>query len=375
MNTRGMTILILAALTLSACGADRGLRFEQAGVTANQVEPGSTSGSMRVKSAITVLSPPQTMTLAGNTIWASVQFADRNQAIQAVDARTAQVRGIVDLPFSVRAIAALTSTPNVIWMVTYKPAGGHWELQRLGTRVEPARSAARSEVPPRFGPFATLEPVLSLPGVTEFLGATNSAVWLLTYHKHRYTLWRCDTGTLRIARFPLAGAAMPGVAITSQRIFVLLPAHHRHAVSIQTRDASGRVIAESPLIQLDGQLLPRPVSVCGTQIIGVVYRRGVSVAVRLDPSESPPRYSKRLSLEANGSYVGASTFGDHCRSVWVATVEQSYPGPSLGFVTRLDTSSLEVTGRIGNIVASGLLWADGSLWASDVQHAAVLRIG
>jgi hypothetical protein len=33
------------------------------------------------------------------------------------------------------------------------------------------------------------------------------------------------------------------------------------------------------------------------------------------------------------------------------------------------------TGRIGNIVACGLVWTDGSLWVADALHAAILRIG
>lgn len=385
MNMRGLAILLLAALTLSACGPHRGLHFEQTGVTSGQVEPGSTSGSIHVKSATTVLSRPYTLTTQGHTIWAGVQFADRYQAMQAVGTDTAQGRGIVNLPPSVKVVAALASTPGVIWMLTYEPAGAHWRLQRLGTHVEPARSAARAIVPARRDSLATLEPVLSLRGSTELLGASNSAVWLLSYHKHSYTLLRCDARTLRVTRFPLTSDGRPGVAITPERVFVLLPAHRRHAVSIETRDPSGRVTATSPLVQLAGQLMSSAVSACGTQIAGFANRRGFTVVVRLDAAGSPPRYSRHFSALANGrrqaggyvtaSFGTASTFGPHCRSIWVATEEATYPGPSIGFVTRLDTSTLNVTGRIGNVVADRLLWTGGSLWVSDLEHAAILRIG
>jgi hypothetical protein len=385
MNFRTLAILLLAALTFSACGPDRGLRFQQTGVTASQVEPGSTSGAMHVKAAITVLSPPESLTLEGHTMWAGVQFADRNQAIQAVHPDTAQERGIVDLPFSVKFVVALASTPNVVWMLTIEQPGARWRLQRLGTSVEPARSAARAVLPASSDSVATLEPVLSLPRNAELLGATNSAVWLLSHHGHGYTLWRCDARTLRIARFPLTSDGKPEVAITPQRVFVVLPAPREHAVSIETRNASGQVITKSPSIQIAGQLLSGRVSACGTQIVGLSYRRGVTRAVRVDAAGSSLRYSNRLSTLTDGSrradgrfiasFGTASTFGDHCRSIWVAMEEQTYPEPISGFVVRLDTSTLKVTGRIGNLVASKLLWTDGSLWASDMEHAAVLRIG
>jgi hypothetical protein len=382
MNIRGLAILMLGALTLPAGGADRGLRVEQPSVTASQVEQGGTSGAIHVKAAITVSSPPYTPTLEGHTIWARVQFADRGQAIQAVDTDTAQGRGIVALPRSVQVGVALASTPNVIWMLTSGPPGTHSRLQRLGTRVEPARSAALAMLPARADSFAVLEPVLSFPRSTVLLGATNSAVWLLSYQGHSYTLWRCDVRTLRVARFALASQGIPGVAITPQRVFVVRTAQRRHAVSIETRDASGRVIAESPRIQIAGQFSSSPLtplSACGNQIVGSAYRNGAVVVLRLNAAGSPPRYSRDLSPPAKGlrvgGYVTASTFGDHCRSIWVAMMSQTYPQPISGLVVRLDASTLDITGRVGNVVASGLLWANGSLWASDIEHAAILRIG
>jgi hypothetical protein len=377
MNVRRLTMLLLVAVSLSACGPDRGLRVEQTGVTASQA-----SGSIHVQAAITVLSPPYTPTLEGHTIWAGVQLADRGQAIQAVDAGTAQGRGIVALPRSVQAGVELASTPDTIWMLTTEHPGTHSRLQRLGTRVEPARSAARAMLPAPVDSFAVLEPVLTFPRNTSLLGATNSAVWLLSFDKHGYTLWRCDVRTLRVARFALLSQGIPGVAITPQRVFVVRTAQHRHAVSIETRDASGRVIAESPRIQIAGQFISgffSPLSACGNQIAGSATRSGSVFAIRLDAAGAPPRYSRSLSSpgkdKRQAGYVAATTFGDHCRSIWVAMQTQTYPRPIAGFVTRLDASTLGVTGQVGNVVASGLLWADGSLWASDTEHAAVLRIG
>ena len=258
MNIRRLAILMLAAVTLSACGPDRGLRVEQTGVTASRPEPGATSGSIRVKAAITVSSPPHTPTLEGHTIWAGVQFADRGQAIQAVDMDSAEGRGIVALPRSVQVGVALASTPNVIWMLTSEPPGTHSRLQRLGARVEPARSAALAMLPARVDSFALPEPVLSFPRSTTLLGTTNSAVWLLSYEGRSYTLWRCDVSTLRVARFELASEGIPAVAITPQRVFVVRTARRRHAVSIETRDVSGRVIAESPEITIAGQFISGP---------------------------------------------------------------------------------------------------------------------
>ena len=382
MNIRRLAILMLAAVTLSACGPDRGLRVEQTGVTASRPEPGATSGSIRVKAAITVSSPPHTPTLEGHTIWAGVQFADRGQAIQAVDMDSAEGRGIVALPRSVQVGVALASTPNVIWMLTSEPPGTHSRLQRLGTRVEPARSAALAMLPARVDLVALPEPVLSFPRSTTLLGTTNSAVWLLSYEGRSYTLWRCDVSTLRVARFELASEGIPAVAITPQRVFVVRTARRRHAVSIETRDVSGRVIAESPEITIAGQFISGPVSplsACGDQIVGSVYQNGSVVALRLNAAGSPPRYSRDLLLPAKGmrggGYVTASTFGDHCRSIWVATMSQTFPQPSAGLITRLDAATLNITGQVENVVASGLLWADGSLWASDIEHAAILRIG
>jgi hypothetical protein len=103
------------------------------------------------------------------------------------------------------------------------------------------------------------------------------------------------------------------------------------------------------------------------------------VALRLNADGSHPTYSSDLSLSArtnpNADFVAASTFGDRCRSIWLAASNQTYPGPATGFVRRLDTATLKSTGRIDNIVASGLLWAHGSLWVADTEHAAILRIG
>jgi hypothetical protein len=382
MNIRRLAILMLVAVILSACGPDRGLRVEQTSVTASQPDPGDTSGSIRVRAAITVSSPPYTPTLEGHTIWAGVQFADRSQAIQAVDTDTAQGRGIVALPRSVQVGVALASTPNVIWVLTSEPPGTHSRLQRFGTRVEPARSAAVAMLPAQIDGFAVLEPVLSFPRSTTLLGATSSAVWLLSYEGHSYTLWRCDVRTLRVARFPLVSQGIPGVAITPQRVFVVRTAQRRHAVAIETRDASGRVIAESPRIKIAGQFVSgplSPLSACGNQIVGSVDRNGSVIVLRLNAAGSPPRYSRNLLPLAKGirvgGYVTASTFGDHCRSIWIAAMSQTYPPPSSGFVARLDASTLNITGRVGNVVASGLLWAGGSLWASDIEHAAILRIG
>jgi hypothetical protein len=370
VTIRRCVTLTLAALSLAGCGPSRGVRFEQTSHSTGIPESLGTRGAFRVEASVSLSAPPDGLIADGNTLWTVVRPANGLSELQAIDINETQARGSFELmnPAPTRrvpSIAGLASTPDVMWLLTYDGSAG-MQLQRLGTHVEPARSAALSARTSIERPSAELELVHSFSRPVRLIGVTDSAVWLMSYTALGDTLWRCDTSTLRMTRFALPSAA--GVAITSERVFVLLRAREPRTISIETRNAAGQVIRTSPPLRLADKPGLFLLSACGNEIVGSgVDRQGSSRIFRVPATGFPVTYSRKPIR----GYPEAIVFGEHCQRIWIATVS----AVGEGHITRLAASSLTATGQIGNIMPGALLWTNGHLWASDLEHAAILRIG
>lgn len=380
MNIRRLTILLIAAVFVAACGPSRGLRVEPANTPVDQLGADTVVGTTRVISGTTVFGQPGSLTSDGNTIWASLADPTRLN-IQAIESRTAHERGTVftqvgaQAAGSVRSQVTLASTPGTIWILV-RSGQGRSQLQHFATRQEPARSAARFASPEQLTRLLR-HPAVAFPPDTRLVGATGSTLWLVSHTGRGYTLWRYDTLAPKLAGTALASEGSPAVAVTSRRVYVLLQARLRRTVVIQTRDSSGNLIRQSSPLRIEGTFQPGPLGSCGNRIFGWTRDwRGDAVLIRIDASSSSVTYSSSLPPATRPVSLRAIAFSDHCENVWIATY--SYGGPGVlvtaGAVSRIQASSLKVTGQIDNILADALLWTHGSLWASDGAHGTVLRI-
>jgi hypothetical protein len=373
-------MLVLSTVIVTACGASRGLRVEPANTPVDQLGGDTVLGTTRVISGTAVFGQPGSITSDGNTVWASLTDPSR-LVIQAIDSNAAQERGIVFAQLLPQAEGtfsrqiALASTPGKIWILV-RPGQGQSLLQYFATRQEPARSAARF-VSPEQQTRLLRNPAVHFPNDTRLVGATESTLWLVSRTGHGYTLWRYETPASKLTGTALASVGSPGVAVTSRRVFVLLQDRLRRTVVVQTRDSSGKIMMQSSPLRIEGTFQPGPLGSCGGRIFGWTRNwRGDAVLFRVDADSSSLTYSASLPPATRPATLKAIAFSDHCQSIWIATY--SYGGPGVfvvaGAVSRLQASSLKVTGQINDVLADALLWTRESLWASDGRHGTVLRI-
>jgi hypothetical protein len=366
MNTGRITVLVLVTLVFTACGPSRGLRLERATPSADIVGADTKIGTTHVVSVTVVNGPPGPLASDGRQIWVSAP-AFGTVSVQAIASRPGTAGGVISMPYRGYLPAAIATTRGTMWILV-KPSQGHSQLLHIHTRQDPVRSVA-----PIFGrivaPRDLRRQALAFPRDTRLMGATRSALWLVSHTARGYSLWRRDLQTSKLSRFALASNGSPGVAVTSEQVFVVLQTRPPSTVVIQTRDLRGRITATSSPLRIDRTFQPAPLGACQDQIFGWARDSRGATLFRVAATGARPKYTETLPPLENPSKLRAMAFGNHCRDIWVATVSHSS-----GAVSRLSTSSLTVTGQINTSYIRALLWAHGSLWASDLEHNAVLRI-
>lgn len=368
MNTGRITVLVLVTLVFTACGPSRGLRRERATPSADIVGADTKIGTTHVVSVTVVNGPPGPLASDGRQIWVSVP-AFGTVSVQAIGSRLGTAGGFISMRYRGYLPAAIATTRGTMWILV-KPSQGHSQLLHIDTGQYPVGSVA-----PAFGGTRMVTPrdprqqALAFPRDTRLMGATRSALWLVSHTARGYSLWRRDLQTSKLSRFALASNGSPGVAVTSEHVFVVLQTRPPSTVVIQTRDLTGRITATSSPLRIDRTFQPTPLGACQNQIFGWARDSRGATLFRVDATGARPKYTETLPPLENPSKLRAMAFGNHCQDIWVATVSHAS-----GAVSRLSTSTLTVTGQIDTSYVRALLWAHGSLWASDLEHNAVLRI-
>ena len=373
MKTRALTVMaILAAAVFfaAACGPGGDLRVEQSVSGTDQIQADGKSPSLRIVSGTTTWGIPTSLTSHRGMMFASVD-GRYGVGVQAIDTRTSQALGTVITSYSPSSLTTVASTPTVIWVLT--SGQGSSRLTYFDTR-----NLETAQLLHTIGVQGTVDGMgqhpLILPSDTSLVGATTSALWLVTHDAHGYMLVRRDAHTSKVDRLALATSGAPGVAVTNRRVFVFLQARKSGSVRIQTRDSAGTVVATSLPLQIPG-FQPRSLRGCGDQIFGWTHSTHRASLFGVRSNGERLRFSKQLPpfvevfRAGDISGVNGIELSDHCRTVWAATAS----GYS-GVVSRLRASSLGVTGQINTSYISALLWMGWSLWGASVDHSAVMRI-
>ena len=365
MTRGGVAVLCALCLTVVGCGPERGFRVEQ------QVDgPADSAGrSLRIASGTTLAGLPYTLAADRATIWVSV-FGPRAPGVQPIASQTAEAGGFIFQPFRTELPLSIATTRGRLWILV-QPPQGHARLFNVKTQEQGALRVAHS-AGLGWSPSGIRRRALAFPRGTKIAGETASALWLRADTTRSHLLWRLDASTAELRRFELLSYGTPGIAVTPRGVYVLLRTRDPSIVVIQRRNAAGRLITQGSPLRLRGAFQPLPLAACQDQIYGwtrtahgaevfsagahgdgAIYSR--PLPPRIDPS-SPPRLT-------------AMALDNRCRNVWIGTISVA-----AGVVLRLRTSSLEVTGQVNTAFVRALLWERGSLWASDLQHHAVLRI-
>ena len=355
-------LLVLLGVLLSGCGAARGIRVEASDTPPDQVGRPTGDAAIRELSATPVSGLPTALVETGSTVWVSTYAP----GVQALDGRTGQLGGSIDTPSRAEVTPSIATSPGVLWILIRPDQGGSRLLHvafgaRSGEMTLTARQSLSSRMLPR-DPFA-------YPRQTRIVGATRSALWLVSRSGTGYALWRRDLRSAAVRRFALASAAPPAVAAGADRVYALLPTGGSGAVVVQSRTEDGTVLSTSAPIHLQGAFQPEPLVTCGDRIFGWTRTATGAALFALPATRGSPRYSPRLPPRARPSKLTAIALTQSCRSIWVSTVSGS-----AGVVSRLSSTSLAPSRQLETSYVRALLWTGRTLWASDLQHQAVLRI-
>jgi hypothetical protein len=261
---RSIALLLLVAI-VSACGPSRGVRLEPQGSPADQFGGEPPDSGIRIVSAVFMAGQPSSLAAGRGVVW--VSYAGRSAAgLQAFKPASGVASPVARFtPFPTFAPIAMATTPGVVWMLekplpTATEAVPDARLLRLGAPTQPARSLRSPPFPPD-----NLQPVApAFPRDTVLAGANDRALWLVSPADFGYSLVRRDATTSRLSRFAIQTNESPGVAVTPQRVFMLVPVG-RDTVVIQTRDTSGNVIAQSSAIRIP-YFEASPLVACGDRI-------------------------------------------------------------------------------------------------------------
>jgi hypothetical protein len=319
---------------------------------------------MHLLSATVVSGLPNFLVSTGDTIWVST-FAD--PGVRALDASSGQLGGAITTPTRASTWPSVGTTPGVLWILVRLEAGGsrltHLLVQRVPGRL------VRRPAGLGFSSRRLARDSVIFPRMTRIVGATSSALWLLSHTAAGYTLWRRDLHIATVRRYALASYGSPGVATDADRVYVLLQVRSPRGVILQTRMTDGRLLATSGVISTQGTFEPSPLAACDGDVFGWTRTALGAALFELHASAGVPRYSRRLPPLTRPSKLTAIAPGRNCRNVWVSTVSGA-----TGIVSRLRGSTLAVTRQIDAPYIRALLWARGTLWASDLAHQAVLRL-
>ena len=287
--------------------------------------------------------------------------------MQALDARSGQQRGEIDTPSRAAIWPSVSTTPGVLWILIRPDAGG----SRL-VHLPVLTATGHLSVPEAghvYGARLLARDRFSFPRMTRLVGATASALWLVSRTTAGYTLWRRDIRTASVRRFSLPSVGSPGLATGGDRVYVLLQTRSPRRVVVQTRDTDGEVTATSPPIAMQGTFEPTPLAACGGRVFGWTRNAQGAALFELRASAGVARYSGRLPPRIHPSKLTGIALDSRCENVWVSTVSGAE-----GVISRLRSATLSVTGQIDTSYIRALLWTGGTLWASDLEHQAVLRL-
>jgi hypothetical protein len=364
MKMRVAAVLGVICLTAAGCGPQRGLRVEHMDGSGN-----SAVGLIHIASGTTMPGIPDALAADGGTIWVSV-YGPRVSIVQPLATRTAQTGGFIESPFRSDLPLAIATTRGRLWILVQPPQGPA-RLLDVKTHERDALEVVRYA---RLGwsPRATRRRALSFPRSTKIAGATTSAVWLTADAGTHHVLWRLDAQSSELSRFELASHGTPGIIVTPRGVYVLLRTRLASMVVIQKRNSAGRVIRQSPPFRLRGAFQPGPLAACRDELYGWTRTPQGAELFRAEAHGNGAIYSQPLSPRVNSANpptVTAMTLDNRCRDVWIGTINEE-----AGLILRLRASSLAVTGRVNTAYVRTLLWTRGSLWASDLEHHAVLNV-
>jgi hypothetical protein len=365
MRARSVAFSALVALLATGCGAGRGIRTEPSETPLDQLVSGSPGTAVRVLSAIVVLGLPVSLVSTGDAVMVST-FA--SPGVQLLDSRTGRRGAMIDTPTRAGVSPSIAATPGVLW-VLIRPEEGGSRLLRVPVG-RPTGSMSLFSAGMGFASRLYPRDLFSYPRMTRLVGATRSALWLVSRSASGYTLWRRDLGTAQVRRFPLASVGSPGLAISDERVYVLLQTVAPRGVVLQTRSPEGDVVATSPTTHMQGTFEPVPLAACGGSVFG--WTRNSQGAALFDMpggGSGEPRYSHRMPPFGPPSKLTAIAPAPGCRSIWVSTVS----GAS-AVISRLRASTLTVASQLETAYIRALLWTHGALWAADLEHQAVLRM-
>jgi hypothetical protein len=314
-------------------------------------------------SATAVSGLPISLVATDGTIWVSTV----NSLVQALDGRSGHQRGEIDTPSRAAIWPSISTTPGVLWILVRPDAGGS-RLVHLPMRATIGHLSV-PEAGHVYGSRLLPRDRFSFPRMTRLVGATASALWLVSRTAAGSTLWRRDIRTASVRRFSLPSVGSPGLATGGDRVYVLLQKRSPRRVVVQTRDTDGEVVATSRAIAMQGTFEPTPLAACGGRVFGWTRNGQGAALFELHASGGVARYSRRLPPGTHPSKLTGIALESHCQNVWVSTVSRAE-----GVISRLRSTTLAVTGQIDTSYIRALLWTGGTLWAADLEHQAVLRL-
>jgi hypothetical protein len=363
MRTSRIAALTSLAVLATGCMASRGIRTEPPETPPEEFAGGSARTTIRLLSATAVSGLPSALVSTGDEVWVSIV---QDPGVQALDARNGQRRGEINTPVRAGTWPSVSTTPGILWILVRRDAGGSRLTHLLVHPVagQPPVPSARLVYASRALPGDSFV----FPRMTRLVGATSSALWLLSRAATGYTLWRRDLRAGTIQRSSLPSFGSPGVATSADRVYVLLQTRSPRRVVLQTRDTAGVVVRISPPIRTQGTFEPSPLVACDGQIFGWTRSARGAALFDLMASGSVPRYSGRLPPHSRPSKLTAIALDRDCQNVWVSTVSHAS-----AVISRIRSATLAVSGQIDTSYIRALLWTRGTLWASDLAHQAVLR--
>ena len=210
MKGSRLAALVLLGLLASGCGAARGIRVE-----ASETPPGQLAGSfgdtaIRVLSETPVSGAPIALRSTGSTVWISTD----SPGVQALDARSGVLGVLIDTPTQAEVAPSMATSAGVLWLLVWAEQGGSRLLHLPLGSASGAMSAA-AQVSSRMLPRDAIE----YPRQTRIVGATRSALWLVSRSGRSYTLWRRDLRSAEVRRFRLASFGSPGLATDGRHVY------------------------------------------------------------------------------------------------------------------------------------------------------------
>jgi hypothetical protein len=366
---RRLRLLPLLALVLvaAACGPGHGLRDAPSADPNHRLDASAAGSDMHLLQSVPLTSPPTSLTSTGSAIWAASSGGPGVVRIDVATGRTGPELVPGDLPNALPnatpgAISVL-STPKRLWIL-HEVSPGSVELSIFVEHV--TTPYARS---PYGMSWSLLTGGLTFYHGTSFVGATDSAVWLLGpgVGRDRYVLFRHDLKAARTTSYPITSVSRPVAAIVDGELVDLR--EPRAGTTVLERRGNPRHPVVSGAPSFPGTLQASSATSCGGDLIGwSAGRGGRGRVVVIDVADAGVRSAPIVPFPAR-TQVRALATDPSCRSLWVSAA-----GSGTGAVRRLRLDTLEQDAVLRSADIGSLVWAHGGLWAGDDVHDAVIRI-